>query len=61
MPNFKEEMTTVMLEQSNKSPKEMGENLKAEYASDMIFKKLIKKDFKKRSNKKEKKNKETTH
>merc|ERR1712030_37861 len=57
MPNFKEEMTTFMLEQANKSPKEMGESLKAEYASDKTFKKLIKKDFKKRSNKKAKEKK----
>ena len=35
----------------------MGESLKAEYDSDKTFKKLIKRDFKKRSNKKAKERK----
>ena len=38
----------------------MGENLKAEYDSDKTFKKLMKKDFKKRSNKNAKEGKKNS-
>ena len=47
---FEEEFTTNLLDQADSSPKEMGENLKAEYGSNKTFKKGMKKDFKRRSN-----------
>ena len=41
--NFEEEFTTYLLKQADRSPKEMGENLKAEYDNNKTVKKLIKK------------------
>ena len=50
MKCFEEEFTTYLSNQADSSPKEMGENLKAEYGSNETFKKGMKKDFKRRSN-----------